>query len=312
MQFRLRLLDQCFRLNQLLAKESTTQKKSPGTLEHFVKNIGLKKHDKMVWVSSRSKQIFSNQFSNVNLDVKSIKYYLLMNSLIELIKKNKANLLLVDLATYQEVLGLIKRLEKFKFRSETKYLKLHKVHSQFQNKNLIPLYFPMDNHFTPAGHFLTAILVFNHMIANQMIPHLKMDDSLIDIKNQKIIKQVRQANHRITYKLKNLIEMPLNEAYIFRNRGRFDLAISSLVRYLEKSNGNLINDNHLELLLFELSLILLKENKFKEASLFLEAISSLNGRFHKNVNNILSSNYLHNGNKKMAQFYKNSGSVNGN
>ena len=216
-----------YRLSKLLLKGKTTQPPPPGSLEYFVKNIGLKKADKIVWVTP------ALQISNQNTTTKSIQYYFLINEISKLAKQMEAKLLLVNVPLSQEVLGVMKRPDRISFESENITFDLLRSLSQFQTKHLIPLYYREDHHWTPAGHMLTAILLFNYFVKNQIIPQTKIVNEAIDITNFKVIETIRKSNQRIDSKLEASPKMLFNKAVIFFKRDQLNLAKENITRYIQ-------------------------------------------------------------------------------
>ncbi len=216
-----------YRLSKLLLKGKTTQPPPPGSLEYFVKNIGLKKVDKIVWVTPAS------QISNQNTTTKSIQYYFLINEISKLAKQMEVKLLLVNVPLSQEVLGVMKRPDRISFESENITFDLLRSLSRFQTKHLIPLYYIEDHHWTPAGHMLTAILLFNYFVKNQIIPQTKIVNEAIDITNFKVIETIRKSNQRIDSKLEASPKMLFNKAVIFFKRDQLNLAKENITRYIQ-------------------------------------------------------------------------------
>ncbi len=216
-----------YRLSKLLLKGKTTQPPPPGSLEYFVKNIGLKKVDKIVWVTPAS------QISNQNTTTKSIQYYFLINEISKLAKQMEVKLLLVNVPLSQEVLGVMKRPDRISFESENITFDLLRSLSRFQTKHLIPLYYREDHHWTPAGHMLTAILLFNYFVKNQIIPQTKIVNEAIDITNFKVIETIRKSNQRIDSKLEASPKMLFNKAVIFFKRDQLNLAKENITRYIQ-------------------------------------------------------------------------------
>ncbi len=216
-----------YRLSKLLLKGKTTQPPPPGSLEYFVKNIGLKKVDKIVWVTPAS------QISNQNTTTKSIQYYFLINEISKLAKQMEVKLLLVNVPLSNEVLGVMKRPDRISFESENITFDLLRSLSRFQTKHLIPLYYREDHHWTPAGHMLTAILLFNYFVKNQIIPQTKIVNEAIDITNFKVIETIRKSNQRIDSKLEASPKMLFNKAVIFFKRDQLNLAKENITRYIQ-------------------------------------------------------------------------------
>ena len=252
-----------YRLSQLWAKDKLIQKKTPGSLEYFVNNIGLKKVNNIVWVITES------QIANLTLSrsatTKAIQYYLLMDKVSKLTGQMKAKVLSIKLPTYQEVLGLVRSLDNLHFNPGSMKFNSLRFLSRFQNKHLIPLYFPMSNHWTPAGHNFVAHLIFNFMVENQMISQLKTVNDTIDITNSKITERIRQSNLRIDDKLQASPKMLFNLAIIYKNQGKLDLAKSHLIRYLQNFSEDDVAYHQLGLIYYKMGIISFAAKYFKKS-----------------------------------------------
>ncbi|MCH2390426.1 MAG: hypothetical protein MK234_07055, partial [Nitrospinales bacterium] len=263
-----------YRLSQLWAKDKLIQKKTPGSLEYFVKNIGLKKVDNIVWVipelqtsnlNATAKAIqYHRTPESLNATAKAIQYRLLMDKVSKLTGQMKVKVLSINLPTYQEVLGLVKSLDLNFSPGSMKFNSLRFL-SRFQNKHLIPLYFPMSNHWTPAGHNFVAHLIFNFMVENQMISQLKTVNDTIDVTNSKITERIRQSNLRIDDKLQASPKMLFNLAIIYKNRGQLTLAKENIIRYLQKFTNDSEAYNMLGIIDYKMGDILLAEENTKKA-----------------------------------------------
>jgi len=269
-----------YRLSKLLLKGKTTQPPPPRSLEYFVKNIGLKKVDAVVWVTPTS------QISNQNATTKSIQYYFLINEISELVKKMEAELLPVNVPLLQEVLGTMKRLDRISFESKKTALDLLPLLSQFQTKHLIPLYYTEDHHWTPAGHMLTAILLFNYFVKNQIIPQTKIVNEAIDIANFKVIEMIRKSNQRIDSKLEASPEMLFRKAVIYKNQGQLNLAKENITRYIQLFKNDSKAYNMLGIIYYKMGNIKLAEEYTKKAI----RISPNNYWFHLRLSGLYSYN----------------------
>ena len=252
-----------YRLSQLWTKDKIIQKKTPGSLEYFVNNIGLKKVNNIVRVITRS------QIANLTLSrsatTKAIQYYLLMDKVSKLAGQMKVKVLSINLPTYQEVLGMVRSLDNLNSSPGSMKFNSLRFLSRFQNKHLIPLYFPMSNHWTPAGHNFVAHLIFNFMVENQMISQLKTVNDTIDITNSKITERIRQSNLRIDDKLQASPKMLFNLAIIYKNQGKLDLAKSHLIRYLQNFGEDDVAYHQLGLIYYKMGIISFAAKYFKKS-----------------------------------------------
>ena len=267
-----------YRLSKLLLKGKTTQPPPPGSLEYFVKNIGLKKVDKIVWVTPAS------QISNQNTTTKSIQYYFLINEISKLAKQMEVKLLLVNVPLSQEVLGVMKRPDRISFESENITFDLLRSLSRFQTKHLIPLYYREDHHWTPAGHMLTAILLFNYFVKNQIIPQTKIVNEAIDITNFKVIETIRKSNQRIDSKLEASPKMLFNKAVIFFKRDQLNLAKENITRYIQHFKNDSKAYSMLGIIYYKMGNIKLAEEYTKKSI----EINPNSHRFHIRLSEVYS------------------------
>ena len=264
-----------YRLSQLWAKDKIIQKKTSGSLEYFVNNIGLKKVDNIVWVipelqtsnlNATAKAIQYHQTpESLNATAKAIQYRLLMDKVSKLTGQMKVKVLSINLPTYQEVLGFVINLDNLNSSPGSMKFNSLRFLSRFQNKHLIPLYFPMSNHWTPAGHNFVAHLIFNFMVENQMISQLKTVNDTIDITNSKITERIRQSNLRIDDKLQASPKMLFNLAIIYKNQGQLDLAKSHLIRYLQNFGEDDVAYHQLGIIYYKMGIISFAEKYFKKS-----------------------------------------------
>lgn len=248
-----------YRLNTLFISNKKIKNSASDSLEYFVKNIDLKKNEQIVWVTQKS------QITDKRMSAKSIQSYFLIDQISKLAKQMQAKFALTNLPTYQEVLGLVNRIDNRDFLSNNMELNLLRSLSQFQKKYLTFLYFADDHHLTPAGHMLSSILLFNFLVENQIIPESKTTNVAIDITNAKIIKMVRNSNQRVDSKLQKSPKMLFNKAVIYKNRGQLNLAKENITRYLQYSKNDSEAYNILGTIHYKMGDIPLAEEYTKKA-----------------------------------------------
>ena len=286
-----------YRLSKLWTKDKNVQKNPPGSLENFIKNIDLKKTEKITWVTPTS------QTSNQNVTTKSIQYSFLIDEISKLAKQIKAKFLITNLPTSQEVLGLVNRIDGKNLASNNPKVSFLRPLFQFQKNHLTFLYFAGDHHLTPAGHRLTSFLLFNYLVENQMIPQSKTANITIDLTNAKIIEMVKKSNRRIDSKLNESSIILFNKAVIYKNRGQLTLAKENIIRYLQKFTNDSEAYNMLGIIHSKMGDILLAEENTKKAikinpnnllyHLRLSAIYSDTGRHEEAIQELKRTLELH-------------------
>ena len=286
-----------YRLSKLWTKDKNVQKDPPGSLENFIKNIDLKKTEKITWVTPTS------QTSNQNVTTKSIQYSFLIDEISKLAKQIKAKFLITNLPTSQEVLGLVNRIDGKNLASNNPKVSFLRPLFQFQKNHLTFLYFTGDHHLTPAGHILISFLLFNYLVENQMIPQSKTANITIDLTNAKIIEMVKKSNRRIDSKLNESSIILFNKAVIYKNRGQLTLAKENIIRYLQKFTNDSEAYNMLGIIHSKMGDILLAEENTKKAikinpnnywyHLRLSAIYSYNGRHKEALKELKRTLELH-------------------
>ena len=96
----------------------------------------------------------------------------MMEALINLILKNNSEIVFLNLPTYQEVFKTSKRMNNFNPSSKVKAHSLYMSDGilSFHRKNLTPMLFTKDQHWTPSGHNLATIYLFNDLAQENLVP----------------------------------------------------------------------------------------------------------------------------------------------
>ncbi len=219
------------RLNQLEATNKQTLIKKTALYKFFEK-LKNKEISEVTW------KVQNEQFQEpVSMGTQRlIQYHFITKELTKLILKNKSQVLFLNIPTYQGIFKIVKKRKTF---NPIKNNKKHSIQlangiSYFHLKNVTPLLFPKDLHWTPSGHYLSAISVFNYLINENLIPNLTQKNKPLDLNEPLLRNKIKSANKNLTT---NLSENPLwffNKAMIYKNQNRYDLAIETLNSYLKQ------------------------------------------------------------------------------
>ena len=152
-----------------------------------------------------------------------------------------SKLMVVDIPAWQETLGTINAYRGRSLKSSLKnytYLNPTKMFKKFQANNLeIPLYFFNNNHLSPAGYRLMAILAYNFLIKKGLVDFQDSWES-IDPNASKVKESIKSANERI----ENYITTD-NQANKFRGlfylmRGDYNSSKENLIKYLDREKND--------------------------------------------------------------------------
>jgi tetratricopeptide (TPR) repeat protein len=190
----------------------------------------------------------SDNFS-VNLEDHSIIYFAKVNNsniheaeaniilhsatqvkISQLLSSLGSKLVVVDIPTWQEVSSIIKPIKTRKLNSNLKnyfYSNPTKTFKKFQAKNIeIPLYFFDNNHLSPAGHRLVAIIAYNFLVKKNLVAFQDSWEA-IDPFDPRTKQWIKKANIRIEEYIKI-------DARSYKFRGLFYYAADDLI--LAKEN----------------------------------------------------------------------------
>jgi tetratricopeptide (TPR) repeat protein len=116
---------------------------------------------------------------------------------------------------------------------------------QFQKNFPIPTYIYDDNHWTPGGHYLTALLTYNYLVANRLIPVPEGKIAPIKMVNTQVLNAMKKANVNYLKTEKTKGYHDLLNAIVEKNSGNFQKAIDSYLKFLKENNDEL--EIHLQL-----------------------------------------------------------------
>lgn len=248
-----------YKLNLMLTKD----KKTPsGSLIDYLKTNKISEKDKITWVFDEKlgdKNSTKLEAGNIN----EALFFVTINKLSSLAIKNDAKVLLMKIPNSPRLYEIANTKETvdFDFQESTYNLRLIKPLKKF-NENFIPLYFPKDHHWTPAGHKLISFLLFNYFVDNKMIP-LSNDIEILDLEDAETVKSIQQSNKRIAEWLNASPRLLFQKAMIYKVTNQNDLSESHMTRYLKHFNDD--HEAH-----FQLGLVYLnKKDPSKAVKSFL-------------------------------------------
>ena len=172
----------------------------------------------------------------------AVLYSIGLENFYRKLKRKNVQLLFLHVPSFQEILkveDLSKRVKPFPVINPPIFgwLNLTKLLTQFQNNNLIELNYPEVIHWTPAGHKLSAIFIFNYLVENNLILG---SDRLKKLKiTKKIIKLISNSNQRIEGLFKKQKYRSFLKGIIFKNNGQLKKAEDNFLQYLEKYPNSL-------------------------------------------------------------------------
>jgi tetratricopeptide (TPR) repeat protein len=171
---------------------------------------------------------------------KRIQYYYIMNALTRLILKNDSQILFLNSPTYQEVFEIVKKTNYYNPITTNKNNSIQLVDGMisFYQKNATHLLFPKDLHWTPSGHYFSAVFVFNYLLRENLIPNLIHKNHEFDLNDPLLVNQIKAANDSLK---KDLNKTPLwffNKAMIYKIQNRNHLAIQTLKDYLSRYSND--------------------------------------------------------------------------
>jgi tetratricopeptide (TPR) repeat protein len=282
----------------------------------------------------------------------TVLYFAIFNSLLHSIEQNKTKTVLLKIPAFTEALKLTNsnRLPSPQYNKNS-YLELNllKPFSRHMTTSDLPIFYPHDSHWSPAGHKLSAQILYNFLILNRVLPSTLSKEPTLDILSKTMKSELVKANHRVAKKLNANPFQIFVEGIQYKNKNQLEKSKASLKKYLSIKPDD-------DKALFQLGMIFLMQNKYekaasyfisadqnghflekpkyksfytyaskfgkawsfiqkgesKQAIPFLKELSQFKGRFGEEAKNMLALYYLKQGNIKMALFYKNKNKENQN
>ncbi len=258
---------------------SLKKKKKPlDDLDQFLTNYNLLKEGEKV-KDFRLKWVFEDhQFYENHLRSKPLTSALFSKAatiLSETANQTGAKLAILDLPEDEEVFGepSLTTTIKFPNKLSNNQLNLLDPIRRFLTKNQFPLNIPNDPHWSPAGHYLAALLTYNFLLENKLIPEEDLlQKTKIDLNDPKIIERIENSNKRVDPYVNNLKDQFYLKGFIAKNQGLTESAIQNFKRYLE-----LKNDEQIEYLL---ATLYLKKGEPNNAYLHFKKMEQSNNPSH--------------------------------
>jgi tetratricopeptide (TPR) repeat protein len=220
-------------------------------------DLNAKENEKISWLIPDAKFPILGELS-----LKQVQYYIVLKKIIEYMDKISSELLLLELPTYQEAYKIIPRATSNSLEWENFHkLNLFDDLTQFQSRQILPLYFPKDSHWTPAGHLFAAMIAYNYISKNIF----KNSNIPIKLNSSETFRQLNKANERLQPIIESFPSRALLKALTLKNKGRHTEAIEELKKYLNIENND-------PLALLNLGILYFETKRSKEAIIAFEKV----------------------------------------
>ncbi len=248
-------------------------------LDHFFNNLPESDLENLTWqiddlrfqipkIENNPIQFFGDKSgaSPEAIRANTILYFVLFNTLLHAIEKNKAETILLKIPTFTEVLKLTnsKPFPSPQFNgSSFLELNLLRPFSRFMMESAIPIFYPHDNHWTPAGHRLAAWFLYNAFVKNILNVN-QHSTKTMDIIGAEIKRELNNANERIAQILKSDPFGKFVQGIRYKNINKLDKAKRTLIDYLTIRPGDF--EAH-----YQLGMVYWSENNFNQALVHFKA-----------------------------------------
>ena len=196
-------------------------------------------------------------------------HYAVMYQFTKLLSGMNSKLLWVELPVFPDVIGFTEDtnlLPPYNLENQVYSYALHKEFIEFQSRNPIPLYFYNDNHWVPGGNYLTALLIYNYLVSNRLIPVPKEGGKTFDLGDPSVIQAVRKANEPFMDKIETINTMnytDLLKGIVYWKAKKYDLAEKGMVRYIEAN----LKDGEAA---FQVGLFFLGRDNYQKAARYMK------------------------------------------
>jgi tetratricopeptide (TPR) repeat protein len=171
--------------------------------------------------------------------------YAVINEIVKLVSQWQGKTLLIEIPVFADVMSFTEDtnyLPQFKNQDPVFSYPLSKGFIRFQKNHSTPTYLYDDNHWAPGGHYLAALLTYNYLVANRLIPIPENKVSPIPIESYRAVKAIKNANANYK-KVKGYRD--LLDANVNKNSGNPEKAISGYLKFLKYNNDQI--EIHLQL-----------------------------------------------------------------
>jgi tetratricopeptide (TPR) repeat protein len=196
------------------------------SLEKILQKIDPLKDKKITWMLTEA-----NLPDYKIRSIRQLRYDLVIDKLKKYALSIGSRILLLEFPTFQQAYKMVHYdTQNSEFWKNSDEHSLIEGMSNFQYNKDIPLFFPKDSHWTPAGHLFVATAAFNE-ISKNFLGEINIE--YIDIDSLDTIANLKQANKRLDNLLNKYPPKKFIESVVHSNNNRFDEAIESLEQYIQ-------------------------------------------------------------------------------
>ena len=250
------------KINVLLAPDVEAPKLMG--FKEFVNSLSPKLADELIWQVDNSVEIKQNGLDNSN-EFKTAIFYVFLKQMMDLAKGSGSELVTLDFPSYKKLYGLKAFLkEKFpKIVLPTNLLNLGSLDERLktaQDQIDSPLFFPMDNHWTPAGNYIVALLTYNFLLEKNLLPEQKKVRKPVIVNSQQVTETAYLLNRNLVKFFTKIPSLLIRHSVADKTYtdNYFKAMKPELIRHLKNNNMDLRGR-------FELALIYLRSKNYSEA-----------------------------------------------
>ncbi len=197
----------------------------------------------------------NDNYSLYDANANIVLHSALQSNISQYLSSIKSKFAVVDIPARLEVLSLIKPNQTRRLNSNLKnyhYLNPMDTFIKFQVNNVeTPLYFYGNNHLSPAGHRLLALLTYNFLAMNRLLP-FQNSWELKDIFSPEVSRSVVEANNRIEKFVKSDRRSDKFRGLLYLVNGKYKQAREVLAQYLQNEKNDFEAHYFLGTVLFHL------------------------------------------------------------